>query len=150
MDPDFPNNQPPQQPQQTFQPTGYVPQPAPPQDSQPPVNPQQPTAQQPPQQPSYSNDYGSGSDNKTKKLLIIIAALVGLFVIIAIVALAFSNSGKTPVEQPPEAVSGEFYVKEPTAVDVESVNNSISDDISGMDTDADFPEDKLSDQNLGL
>jgi hypothetical protein len=47
-------------------------------------------------------------------------------------------------------VTGEFYVKEPSAVDVESVNNSISDDISGTDTDADFPEDNLNDLNLGL
>lgn len=146
MDPDFPSNQPPQQPQQIFQPSGPGPESTPPpQDNQPPTNPAQP-----PQQPSYSNDYDTGSDNKTKKLLIIIAALAGLFVIIVIVVLAFSGGGKAPVEQPQEAASGDFYVKEPTAVDIESVNNSISDDISGLDTDADFPEDKLSDQNLGL
>lgn len=146
MDPDFPNSNKPQQPQrvpqQTFQPSI----PPVPQDNQP-----QPQAPQPADQNSYgSGDYGSGEDNKAKKLLIIIAALIGLFVIIVIIALAFSNGGNTPADQTQEQVSGDFYVKEPTAVDVESVNNSISDDISGLDTDADFPKDNLSDQNLGL
>lgn len=146
MDPDFPNNNNPYQasvpPQQTFQP-------------------QQPTGQDPRQSqappPADQNSYTPGGDfsspdgdNKTKKLLIIIAALVGLFVIIAIIVLAFSSGDKDPNDQPEQQASGEFYVKEPAAVDVESVNNSISDNISGLDTNTDFPEDSLSDQNLGL
>jgi hypothetical protein len=145
MDPDFPNNQPqqPQQvPQQTFQPS---------MPSSPENQPQQPQTPQTTGQNSYGGvDYGSGGDNKTKKLIIIIAALVGLLIIVAIVVLAFSGGGDSPANQTEEQVSGDFYVKEPTAVDVESVNNSISDNISGLNTDADFPEDNLSDQNLGL
>lgn len=146
MDPDFPNNnplQPPQQPQQTFQPE---------QPQQPIQQNSQPQVPQPAGQSPYSDgDFSTpDGDGKTKKLLIIIAALVGLFVIIAIIALAFSNGGNTPENQPQDAVSGEFYVKDPSAVDVESVNNSISDNISGLDTNADFPEDNLSDLKLGL
>lgn len=144
MNPDFPNNNQPQQPgqpQQTYQP------------EQPQGQNNQPQGPQLADQGSYgSGDFNTsgGGDNKSKKLLIIIAALVGLFVIIAIITLAFSGGDNTPADQTQEAVSGDFYVKEPTAVDVESVNNSISDDISGLDTDADFPENNLNDQNLGL
>lgn len=140
MDPDFPNdNQAGQQsPQQTFQPSM-------------PQNPQSPGSPKPNSESSYGGNLGSGSNNTTKKLFIIIGALIGLLVIIAIIAFAFSgNNGNTPENQAQEEVNGEFYVKEPVAVDVESVNNSISDDISGLDTDADFPEDNLSDLNLGL
>lgn len=142
MDPDFPNPSPqqPQQPQQTYQPTDPLPQ-----------NNQLPEAPQPAGQDQYgSGDIGPGGDNTTKKLLIIIGALIGLVVVIVIIVLAFSKGGDNPTEKPKEAASGEFYVKEPSAVDVESVNNSISDNISGLNTDADFPEDKLNDQSLGL
>jgi preprotein translocase subunit SecG len=143
MDPDFPNNNQPAQPQ-------------PPQQTYQPEQPVGPDSQSQPSQPAGQGSYGGGdfgapgTDNKTKKLIIVIAALVVLFIIIAIVALAFSSGGNEPNNQSQEEVSGAFYVKEPTAVDVESVNNSISDDISGLDTDADFPEDALNDQSLGL
>ena len=148
MDPDFQNNnnnpyQTPMQPQQTFQPEQPAGQPLAGQPQTPPPADQNPYTQ-------GSDFNASNGDNKTKKLLIIIAALIGLFVIIAIIVLAFSSGDKSPKNQPQQQASGEFYVKEPGAVDVESVNNSISDNISGLDTNTDFPEDSLSDQNLGL
>lgn len=129
MNPDFNNNQ----PQQPFQ--------------QPVTTPTEPQDNQ----PQSSGDIGgSGGDDKTKKLLIIIGALVGFFIIVAIIALLIGGGDDAPVEQTQENVTGEFYLEEPSAVDVESINNSISDDVSGLDTDADFPEDNLNDQNLGL
>ncbi len=145
MDPDFPNSNQPQPPQQVYQPD----QPSVPQATQPTAQPQPPA---PADQGSYGGgDFSTGGDdNKTKKLLIIIAALVGLFVIIAIIVLAFSNGGNTPSTETQDQASGDFYVQERSAVDVENVSNSISGDISGLSTDADFPEDKLSDQSLGL
>ncbi len=147
MDPDFPYSnqpQPNQPPQQTFRPD------QPPQTvGGLPPQPQQPTNQS--SDPYGAGDFNTpGGDNKTKKLLIVIAALIGLFVVIAIVVLAFKGGNKPSSNQPQQTTSGDFYVKEPKAVDVESVNNSISDNISGLNTDADFPEDNLSDQNLGL
>ena len=136
MDPDFQNNQPGQMQQPGFQPN-------------PPAQPNIPAPTQPDTQNSYGDLGSGGSDNKTKKLLVVIAALAGLFIIIVIIVLAFSE-GETPDQQPQTEATGDFYVKEPSAVDVESVNNSISNNISGLDTDADFPEDKLNDLNLGL
>lgn len=143
MDPDFQNNQPGQTQQPGFQPTVPTPSNLPGQDSSSPT-------QQPANPGSYGGDLGSNGDDKTKKLLIIVAALIGFFVIIAIIVLALNNGDNVPADQTQENVTGDFYVEEPSAVDVESVNNSISDNISGMDTDADFPEDNLNDLNLGL
>lgn len=123
-----------QQPGQTFGP-----------GSQPPVY-QTPV---PPSSPGHQSGMPS-SDNKTKKLIIIIGALLGVFVILAIIVVVSGGGKKKQAEQPAQNTETQSLVKEPTAIDVENVNNSISDDVTNLSTDNDFPADNLSDEKLEL
>ena len=79
----------------------------------------------------------------------VIAGLVIIFAILAAIILISNGNNKPAVQEESQTTSG-FYVKEPTAIDVENVSNSISDDISNLNTDQDFPKDNLSDENLRL
>lgn len=137
MDPNSQNNQP-TQPGQGIQP-----------NSNPAAN-QNPTSQAPlGPAPDYSYSSGGGS-NKTKKILIILGGLILIFVILVIVVALRGNGNDQNNSNDQSDASGEFYVKEPTAVDIENVGNSIADDLSGLDTEVDFPKDNLSDDNLDL
>ena len=123
-----------QQPGQTFGPGG-----------QPPVY-QTPVPPSSPQHPANM----PGKDEKTKKLIIIIAALLGVFAILAIIVLVSGGGKKKQAEQPAQNTETQSLIKEPTAIDVENVNNSISDDVTNLSTDNDFPADNLSDEKLDL
>ncbi|MBI5357981.1 hypothetical protein HZB74_04005 [Candidatus Saccharibacteria bacterium] len=102
----------------------------------------------PPSTPQHHTNTPKG-DKKTKKLIIAIAVLLGIFAILAIIVLA-SGGNKKQAEQPVQNTKTESLVKEPTAIDVENVNNSISDDVTNLSTDNDFPADNLSDEKLEL
>jgi hypothetical protein len=148
MDPNNPNYRPQNSQPDIFAPTNQPPEASPTQPSlpqQPPLAPN-PYAQT---QPDFQPPSDSG-DSKTIKLLIAIIALVALFVIIAIVVFATRGAQDSPSHTAQDVEPGSFYVQEPDAVDVENVSNSIGDDVSGLNTDTDFPEDNLTDDNLGL
>lgn len=125
-----------QQPGQTFGPA-----------SQPPSY-QTPVPPSTPQQPHAHNP--NKNDNKTKKLVILIVGLLVVFAVIAIVALIAGGGDKRQSEQPTETTETQPLVKEPSAIDLENVNNSISDDVTNLSTDSDFPADNLSDEKLEL
>ncbi len=67
-------------------------------------------------------------------------------------ALVFSSGGTKPAQKTTgsnQAGQAEGP-KGATALDVEQANQSISQDISSINDDQDFPADKLSDKSLGL
>lgn len=143
-----------QQPNQTPPPQNPLsPEPGQTYNSQGPVVTDQPAAT-PDSKPSSDAygpaDTGGGSD-KTKKIMMVIGGLLGLFVILIIVALVLSPSKKANNENDAtNTPTQENLFKEPTAIELENLNNSISDDITNLSTDADFPSNKLSDTNLSL
>jgi len=137
MDPQQqPYNPNPLQPQQPPQPNIYgpvLPSPAP-------GVPPQPQFQPP--MPPKSN----------KKVFIIggaVAGIVVLLIIVAVVALSGGNKNQPPAEEHQETTEAEGP-QPATAVDVEHANNSISQDISGLNDDRDFPVDQLEEKTLKL
>lgn len=88
--------------------------------------------------------------NKSKKLIIIIGALLAVFALAAIVAVILPGGGTKKSEQQQNTTNASEYVKEPTAIDVETTNNSITDDISKLNETDDFNSQKLSDEELDL
>lgn len=108
------------------------------------------SAQNPAPNPPEPHNYNNPSSNKTKKIIAALGVLVAIFVIIAVAAIVASG-GKEKQQPPVEQNTGvqELYT-EPTAIQIENLNNSVSDDITNLSTDTDFPSDKLSDDNLDL
>ncbi|HEX5797306.1 MAG TPA: hypothetical protein VFX86_02860 [Candidatus Saccharimonadales bacterium] len=105
-----------------------------------------PAPPEPPEEPSFS-----AGDGGRKKVLTFIAAGFGLFVIIVtIIAFATSGGNKTSNGTDGQDVETSGILVEPTAVDIENANNSISSDITGLNDENDFPESNLSDINLQL
>ena len=150
MDP----SQQPQQPQQ------------PPLQPQPPIDPR---IQQPaPNQGVYGQQFsqpmpGQGgplppSANKPgilklgkKKLIIIIGAASTVLILIVVIAVLASGGDKQPPAQTQDTNENNQQLLEPArALDVEQINNSVSQDISNLSNDKDFPEDQFSDKALGL
>lgn len=110
-----------------------------------------------PQIPDSMIDHGPVSqypnpsdDNKTKKILIGLGILVGVFVLVVVAALILASGGNGNQEQQAEEVVNQDFVREPTSIDVENAKNSISDDVSNLSADNDFPSDNFKDENLGL
>jgi hypothetical protein len=114
----------------------------PPQTPGPSAQPSQPS----PQPQSPLPDYG-----QRKKILIIIGGVVALFILIMIIVLIVSSgSGKNGQDEENLNNQSAGIIKEPTAIDIENANNSISSDITGLNDDEDFPTSNLSDENLEL
>ncbi|MBW3569212.1 hypothetical protein KY385_03740 [Candidatus Parcubacteria bacterium] len=106
-------------------------------------NPPQP-AGPPPQPHNYEP-----SDSKTKKITIILGGLIGVFIILA--AVVFLTSGSDNSQQTPSEESAPANLfKEPSALELENLNNSVNDDITNLSADSDFPSEKLSDDSLDL
>lgn len=124
-----------QQPGQTFGPGSQPPSfqvPVPPSSSEP----QQPIPQR--------------GDKKTKKIIIVLAGLLGIFLVLVIFVLLSGGDKKKQAEEQPQNTQTQSLIKEPTAIDIENTNNSISDDVTNLSTDSDFPADNLSDEKLEL
>lgn len=101
--------------------------------------------------PLNSSSYsGNSSANKTKKILIALGGLVGVFIILIIIVVISSSGTKKPVQTDQQTATPESLIKEPTAIDIENINNSISDDITNMSADNDFPANNLTDEKLDL
>ncbi len=131
------------------------------------MNPEQQNQQNPQNQPQVFQQGGAPTQPQTmpavppalsqnsqqkskKKLFIVIGAAVSVLVLLLIVVLVFSSSnpekGVKEVEQTPTS-NGPVPA---TAISTEQLNNSISQDLSGVDDETTFPVDQLSDDALGL
>lgn len=90
---------------------------------------------------------------KSKKLPIIIAAsLLSVIALVVIVVAVMNGENNSPAKQQEssEETSDTLGPQPATAVSTEQTNNSISQDISGVNDDQDFPVDQLSDDQLKL
>jgi hypothetical protein len=96
------------------------------------------------------HNYDDGSSKKTKKIIMLLAGLVAVFTVVVIVALLAGGGNKPPENAVEDSTRVNDLYKEPTAIEIENLNNSVSDDITNLSTDADFPSDKLSDDSLKL
>ncbi len=93
-----------------------------------------------------------GNSNSNRKL-IIAGALIGLLtliIIILIVLLATGDKAPAPAKETTSETSQSQGPQPASAIDIEQTNNAISQDISGLNDDQDFPADKLNDKNLKL
>lgn len=82
--------------------------------------------------------------------MFILGGLIGIFIIVAVVGVMLSGGDKTKQPVVEDTSGARDLYKEPTALEIENLNNSVSDDITNLSTDTDFPANKLSDENLKL
>lgn len=82
--------------------------------------------------------------------MIIAGGVLGLLILVVVIVLVVNGGDKTPQAPVEENTGIENLYKEPSAIQIENLNNSVSDDITNLSSDADFPSDKLSDSNLRL
>jgi hypothetical protein len=83
---------------------------------------------------------------------LIFITLGGLFVIVIILAISLSGGKNTPKNQSTTGtpVNNAQNLGKASAIDVENVNNSISQSLGSLSDDNDFPADQLDDKPLGL
>lgn len=89
---------------------------------------------------------------KNRLPFIIAGVLVGLLLILTLIGV-FASKSKTPTTIKPAAStsdSGSNALLPATAIGIEQASNSISQDLSGINDDNDFPPNKLDDRSLGL
>lgn len=90
---------------------------------------------------------------KSSKKVFIIGGVVAGIVVLAIIAVVIilSSNNKKPAPATEHHETTEAEGPQPaTAVDIEHANNSISQDISGLNDDNDFPTEQLDDKSLKL
>lgn len=120
---------------------------------QPPQAPQQPAPQQPmPPQGSPEPNQTSYDDGVKKRriLIVIVGSLVALFIIIIlIVVLTSSGDNKKQAQNNQNTQSSGIFIQ-PSALDIQNANNSITSDITSLNDDSDFPTANLSDTSLRL
>lgn len=104
-----------------------------------------------PLNPGQSPDDDS-DDHGSKKILIIVGAIAATVVVIGASLFGGYYLGKgsvPPAENNIQSSEGPGP-QAANAIDVQQTNNSISQDLSSLNNDQDFPEDALSDKSLGL
>lgn len=88
------------------------------------------------------------------KLVIIIIAgvsLLLLLIIIAVIASSGQNSADKQANQAQQIDTSQLESLQPAqAIDLEEASNAISQDMSSLDDERDFPADSLDDKTLGL
>ncbi len=93
----------------------------------------------------------SPTPKKNRLPWIIAAALIGVLIIISVIVVVLSSDqATTSKSQNTTAKVGSPAVQPATAISVEELNNSLSQDISGLNDDSDFPVNHLDDRALGL
>lgn len=103
--------------------------------------------------PGYQQpqQFRTGPKRSSRKPFIIGGVIAGILLLVVIGVVVALSNGKKPVQQAPqEDTSKPEGPQAATAVDVEQSNNAISQDISSVNDDQDFPTDELDDKSLGL
>ena len=111
-----------------------------------------PAPQTPPANPNASppHNYDTASSKKTKKIIMTLGIIVGVFIVVAVAVLLLTGGDKPKAPEQEQTIGAQNLYKEPSAIEIENLNNSISDDVTNLSTDADFPSDKLTDEKLSL
>lgn len=86
------------------------------------------------------------------KLVIIVIAGIALLVVLGIVAAVSTagNKPKTNQTQQTEGTGQSENLKPAQAIDLQQASNAISQDLSSIDDEKNFPADSLEDKTLGL
>ncbi|HET7673584.1 MAG TPA: hypothetical protein VFK11_03680 [Candidatus Saccharimonadales bacterium] len=99
----------------------------------------------PPSQPDF--DDGSA---KRKKIIIIAGSVISVFFILIVVVILLSSGGNSGNQNQQEQNAQSGILVEPTAIDIENANNSITSDITSLNDDVDYPSANLTNDNLDL
>ena len=94
----------------------------------------------------------TGAAPKKSPIKLIFIILAGLCVVAVILAVVFSGGEKKSTQQSSQtpAANNTQTPGKASAIDVENVNNSISQSLGSLNEEQDFPEDQLDDKFLGL
>lgn len=95
----------------------------------------------------------SGAPKRNRLPFIIAGVVVGLLLIVTFIVVLTSKDKPAPTAKPQVSTSdttGSSFLRPATAIDVEQTSNSVSQDLSGLNDDSDFPANKLDDKALNL
>lgn len=106
----------------------------------------------PDQSESPASNFEDKAEKQRKIRKIVLIAAGATILILTIVGIVASLSGGDKKKQPDtnQTTQTPELTRNPTAIDIESVNNSINSSITGLNDEQDFPASNLDDKNLGL
>lgn len=123
----------------------------------------QPTYQQPPVTLPSAQFGGQAAPNQAQPttepapkksklpMILVIAVALELVVIVGLMALVATNSKNTTQTKSNSSNNTQSLAPQPaTSVGVQQTDDAVSQTLSSLSEDRDFPADKLSDKNLGL
>ncbi|MCA9333048.1 hypothetical protein KDA00_04220 [Candidatus Saccharibacteria bacterium] len=102
------------------------------------------------QQPGNSEIGGPKSSGKPKFLIVLVAGIVILGLMTAVALIVAKPTKKKTTSTSQQATDKNEGPQPAEAIDVEQTNNSINQDVSGLNTDEDYPTTQLDDKALGL
>lgn len=89
--------------------------------------------------------------NQTQRILLGIIAALTVISIVLIAVVVSSGSDGTPSANNSEGQSNHPDPSSaPARIEIESINDALSRDVSRLNNEQDFPEDRFSDKNIGL
>jgi len=93
---------------------------------------------------------GKPTKKKSKKPLILAVIVVGVLLLVTTIVVVIASSSQNNTQNNQQQTEAPQGPQPAQAIDIEQANNSITQDITSHDNNKDFPEDQLSDKNLGL
>lgn len=107
-----------------------------------------------PAQPDQHSQTAAPKPKRSRVGLVIALVSIGLVLLVVVGAVVLLAVGNKPAKQTTKTntvqTSASDAAKGASALDVEQTNQSISQDISGLNDGQDMPADQLSDKTLGL
>jgi hypothetical protein len=104
---------------------------------------------------SPQQSYNTTRQKQSKLLPIIVGVVIALAVLVALASFLIANSSSQSTKQSAKSTSSNTNqdastLQPATAIELEQANNSISQDLSGIDDEKDFPTTSLDDKSIGL
>ena len=114
-----------------------------------------PYGSQPAPQPQNALESISSSDStsKSRKGLFIVAIVGGVLIVVLLVVVLIINSGgdsQSKSSDKQQNTNATQTLEPAQSLEIEQINNSITQDLSSLDDEKDFPESSLNDKTLGL
>lgn len=104
-------------------------------------------------EPTFTPPTVGGGSSKSKFLMAfaVISAIELLVIIgLAVAVISSSNDKEAPTQANAKQASQSEGPTAATSSSIQLIDDAISQSLSGLNDDQDFPADKLSDKNLGL
>jgi len=117
--------------------------------------PPRPESQQPVPSQGYgdqpnSTQSGAAVSPKTGKLMLVVIILVLTLLLVAAVLYVFLSGRDTSSSGANQETSQSTVLEPASAIGIEQINSSLSQDLSGQDDTKDFAPDDVGDKSLGL